>query len=128
MRRILIRNFYVAPCDLKPQAFKNPTAKRLSKKVIKLTLKFTKINKRSLFINLTTSIYLSALKKRMETYFRLLNIPLEIHFNVGALNLFNFEEQSLFKVIMISDYRTWENFTFLIVIRNVRVVHSSSSL
>ena len=49
--------FWFAPCDLKPQTFKNPTAKRLSKKVIKLTLNFTKINKHSLFINLTTSIF-----------------------------------------------------------------------
>ena len=42
MRRILIRNFYVAPCDLKPQAFKNPTAKRLPKKGSKINVKYYK--------------------------------------------------------------------------------------
>ena len=49
--------FWVAHCDLRPQTFKKTSAKRLSKKVIKLTLKFAKINKHSLFINLTTSIF-----------------------------------------------------------------------
>ena len=42
MRRILIRNFYVAPCDLKPQTFKKPSAKRLSKKGSKINAKIYK--------------------------------------------------------------------------------------
>ena len=42
MRRILIRNFYVAPCDLKPQIFKKPSAKRLSKKGYKINAKIYK--------------------------------------------------------------------------------------
>ena len=33
MRRILIRNFYVAPCDLKPQIFKKPLTKDFQKKL-----------------------------------------------------------------------------------------------